>query len=224
MSNRFDEFSKSLASRSFSRRHSMRLLGAALAGSLLDPFGMRSAAAARRITCKDYCNKCPKARRQNCINACNACGNDPSRLCTDCWNFACCETGESCCENRFCRDLADDFDNCGACLYRCESPGPFETGACVDGKCKYWCVQGAVLCNGECSLLDRDPSNCGACCVVCPAAAPLCSGGTCQPCPPYMTNCGGYCADLLWDSYNCGACGFVCPGTPCVEGACDFGF
>jgi hypothetical protein len=40
MTHRFDEFSKSLAEKSVSRRGSLRLLGAALAGAILSPLGL----------------------------------------------------------------------------------------------------------------------------------------------------------------------------------------
>ena len=222
MTQHFDEFSKSLATETISRRKTFGLLGAAVSGALLDPMGMKSAFGGPVDACKAYCNRCPKSQRTRCLTACKACNNDPTRLCTDCWSYSCCDSGESCC-GTVCRGLTSDFDNCGSCYNVCEEPGPFEYGACIDGKCKYWCVEGAVLCGGECSLLDSDPKNCGACGNVCPASTPVCSGGTCIECPPGYTNCGGYCANLLWDSYNCGACGFVCPGTPCAEGECDFG-
>ena len=194
MSHQFDEFSKSLAAENVSRRDSFRLLGAALAGSVLAPSGLRNASAAQRDPCKAFC-KCRNRQQQDgCLAACRACNGVTSRLCGACGSYAC-----------------------------CAEPGPFETGACISGRCEYWCVSGAVVCDEGCTLLDRDPDNCGACGNVCPDASPACINGTCSECFPGQTNCGGYCADLLWDSYNCGACGFACPGTPCVEGVCDFG-
>ncbi len=222
MTNRWDEFSKSLADKSVPRRQSLRLLGAALAGALLSPLGVGTAWAGGPDPCKSFCNQCPKSRRSNCLFACRACNNDPSRLCGHCWGFACCDSGETCCGNT-CHDLADDIDHCGACYNDCGEPSPYENGACVDGQCFYWCVQGAVVCDGRCSRLDSDPENCGACGNVCPDATPLCSGGTCSACYPGSTNCGGYCAFLAFDPFNCGACGFVCPGTGCADGQCDFG-
>jgi hypothetical protein len=223
MSHDFDEFSKSLATEVVSRRDSFRLLGAALAGSVLAPFGLRNASAGAADPCKAFCNKCPKSQRPRCLTACRACNNDPSRLCTDCWSYSCCDSGETCCGRYTCQNLADDFHHCGACYNVCAEPGPFENGACISGRCEYWCVDGAVLCDGECSLLDRDPDNCGACGNVCPDASPVCINGTCSECLPGQTNCGGYCAYLASDPYNCGACGFVCPGTSCADGECDFG-
>jgi hypothetical protein len=226
MTHQFDEFTKSLAEESLPRRESLRRLGFVLAGAVLSPLGLGTAFAGKKARthdpCKSFCNQCPKSRRSNCLTACRACGNDPTRLCTDCWSYACCNSGQSCCGTT-CRNLGNDFDHCGACYNFCDAPAPFENGACIDGRCEYWCVEGAVVCDGVCSLLDRDSNNCGACGHVCPASTPACLNGVCSECPAGSTNCGGYCANLLWDTYNCGACGYACPGTPCVEGVCDFG-
>ena len=50
---------------------------------------------------------------------------------------------------------------------------PYEYGACINGRCVYWCVEGSVRCDGICTALGSDPSNCGACGHVCPASAPV---------------------------------------------------
>src|SRR5262245_28110515 len=221
MTRHFDEFSKSLADERIPRRESLRRFGAALVGALFAPLALRTASAGGPDPCKAFCNQCPRAQRSRCLTACHACNNDPSQLCTDCWSYDCCLSGETCCGNT-CHDLASDFGNCGACHNSCGDPGPYEIGACVNGQCKYWCVEGAVVCNGECSLLDQDPDNCGGCGNVCPDATPICSNGICIGCPPPTTNCNGYCANLATDWWNCGACGNACFGyDACVAGTCE---
>jgi len=223
MSHHIDELAKSLADEPISRRDSFRLFGAALAGAILAPFAVGTARAGRPDLCKVFCNQCGPGLRSRCLTACRACKNgDPSHLCTNCWNYSCCDSGETCCGSA-CHDLTDDFDNCGACYNACEDPGPYENAACVNGQCKYWCVEGAVVCNGACSLLDQDWNNCGSCGNVCPDATPICSSGTCVElfCPAPSTNCGRYCALLDTDPNNCGACGFQCPGgSGCADGFC----
>ena len=221
MSHQWDEFSKSLAE-PVPRRETLRRLGLVLAGALLSPLGLGTAWAGGPDPCKSFCNQCPKSRRSHCLFACHACNDDPSRLCGHCWGFACCESSESCC-GETCHDLASDVNHCGACYDFCDEPNPYENGACVDGQCAYWCVEGAVKCNGRCSRLDLDPDNCGACGNACPDETPACIAGICSACPVGSTNCGGYCAYLAYDSNNCGACGFDCGGASCADGVCDFG-
>ena len=221
MTHQFDEFSKSLAQNSIPRRDSFRLLGASVAGALLGSLGMKSAWAGGPDPCKTFCNQCPKSQRTRCLTACKACNNNPSRLCTDCWSYSCCDSGETCCGTT-CQNLANEFDHCGACYHYCDDPAPYENGACISGRCEYWCVQGAVVCNGECSLLDRDPRNCGACGNVCPNSTPACINGSCSECPGSSTDCSGVCTYLSSDPFNCGACGNVCPGgSGCFDGMCE---
>src|SRR5262245_21668166 len=133
MSYRIDELSKSLAEEPISRRHSFRQFGAALAGALLGPLGLQTARAGPPDACTAFCRRhCGPGLRSRCLSFCQACNNDPSHLCTDCWNYACCDSGETCCGNS-CHDLASDFDYCGACNVSCGDPGPYENGACVNG-------------------------------------------------------------------------------------------
>src|SRR5262249_4552827 len=149
MSHHIDEFSKALADESIPRRESLRRLGAVLAGAILSPFALGTARAGPPDACTKFCNQCGKSRRANCLYACRACNNNPSRLCGSCSGFVCCQSGETCCGNT-CHDLTDDFGHCGACDIHCDQPGPYENATCVDGQCKYWCFEGAVVCNGEC--------------------------------------------------------------------------
>lgn len=226
MTHHWDEFSKSLAEESVSRRESLRRLGFALVGTVLSPLGVQTASAAGRQTqsdpCKTFC-KCRNSKQQDqCLKTCNACGKNPSRLAGRCGGYVCCGAGQTSCGN-YCANLANDPDNCGACGYLCEEPGPYEYGACINGRCEYDCVEGAVYCNGICTFLDADPDNCGACGRVCPDSAPYCNNGRCI-CPAGMAVCNGKCVDISNDPDNCGACGHVCGGsTPyCSEGGCTY--
>jgi stigma-specific protein Stig1 len=194
MTNRWDDFSKLLAEESSTRRESLRLLGAALAGAVLSPLALGTARGAGKSRaadpCKTICRCSKKTQRDACLAACRSCTGATSRLCGSCG------TGVNC------YDLAHDVNNCGACGNAC-LPGPYETAACLSGRCVYSCVEGAVRCNGACTYLDWDPDNCGACGNVCPASAPVCVAGTCseRTCIPYCPEgwcggdgCGGECA------------------------------
>ena len=202
MTRHIDEFSKSLAN-SCSRRESLRVFGAFVAGAVLSSLPLSSAWAATSSTCKNFCNRCPKRLRSQCLSACQACGGKTNRLCGSCGSYACCGAGTSCCGN-YCTDLSSDFDNCGACGNVC-TPGPYEDGACIAGQCEYVCTSGAVRCNGVCTFLDSDPNNCGACGNRCPESAPDCDGGIC-----HESTCHGYCPEGWCGGDGCGgACG--CP-------------
>ena len=217
MTNRFDEFSKSLATNSVSRRESLQFLGATIAGAFL---GLKSAFAGGRDPCRDFCNLCPKWQRNQCLAACQACLQASGRICGTCSGFDCCHGSESCCGTT-CHVLASEFEHCGACSNKCDAPRAFEEGACIDGRCTYWCVAGAVICNGRCSVLNSDPLNCGTCGNVCPGASPACSQGVCIDCGPGRTWCQLQCVNLLTDNFNCGKCNNQCPGgTACESGVC----
>jgi hypothetical protein len=252
MENLYDEFSMSLAA-SVPRRESLRRIGAVVAGAVLSPWGLATAWAARPDPCKSFCRCSNKLQQNQCLAACHACKGNTSRLAGSCGKYVCCSkaacsgacsdlrsdpncgacgnncgaVGETCCGS-YCADLASDFDNCGRCGAGCAFPGQYEDGACVDGRCVYWCVEGAIVCNGECTPVVSDPRNCGACGNVCPASAPYCNEGACSataPCPGGQTMCSGVCYDLYNDSNNCGtscgnrrACGLFenCTGGVCV--------
>jgi hypothetical protein len=222
MTQQWDEFSKSLAE-PVPRRESLRRLGAILAGAVLSSLaaGTAWAGGKRRPAgkgppagpdpCKSFC-RCRNKRQQNaCLAACSACNGDTGRLCGTCGSY-------------YCADLANDIYNCGACGYMCPQPGPYENGACVNGKCVYTCIEGAVRCDGTCTSLYWDPSNCGTCGNVCPDTAPYCNQGVCfdPGCAPGLTWCpGSGCVDLLWDQNNCGACNHQCTqAESCIFGSC----
>jgi hypothetical protein len=187
MTRHFDQFSISLAE-SCSRRESLRAAGALLAGVVLSRLPLSSAWASATDPCKTFCKCRNKTQQNQCLSACRACSGAANRLCGSCGSYVC-----------------------------CRRPDSNEYGACVNGRCEYWCADGAAYCNGMCTYLGNDPSNCGACGNVCPAEAPFCSFGQC-----WNDNCGG--ANLNWDSNNCGFCGNVCQwGTACVWGWCEGG-
>jgi hypothetical protein len=196
MSHHIDELSKALAEESIPRRESLRRLGAVLAGAILSPFALGTARAGPPDPCKAIC-RCHNRQQQNaCVAACHACGGDTSRMCGACGNIVC-----------------------------CDEPDPYENGACVNGQCAYWCVDGAAACGGgPCTPLWLDPDNCGACGNVCPDTAPVCIDGVCSPnpcSPPYPNYCNGICVNLLTNMSNCGACGVVCYGDYCALGHCE---
>lgn len=246
MSHQWDEFSKSLAE-PLPRRESLRRLGAVFAGALLSPLGLEAARPRASVDpCKTFC-KCSNKTQQNaCLAACQACNGDTKRLCGKCGTYTCCSKaccngacsdlsrdpncgacgnncgafGKTCCGN-YCADLANDPDNCGACRYACDEPGPYEVGGCFGGTCVYGCAEGAADCgDGTCTPLWDDPDNCGACGNVCPASAPYCTEGVCNDCG--VGYCWGQCIDILFDALNCGACGYQCqPLEHCSWGVCE---
>ena len=225
MTQHWDEFSKSLADESLPRRETLRRLGLAITATVLSPLGSDYARAAKppkrskapkppQDPCKTFCRCRNKKQLDQCLKACNACGKVTSRLGGSCGNYFCCGAGLYSCGS-YCADLAFDPDNCGACGYLCDEPGPYEVGACFDGQCEYACVEGAVACGGTCTVLDSDPHNCGACGNVCPSSAPYCVAGLCAD-----SQCGPW-VNFDWDNQNCGRCGNVCPdGFGCSFGVC----
>jgi hypothetical protein len=121
--------------------------------------------------------------------------------------------------------LASDVDNCGGCGRFCDEPGPNEQAVCFDGACFYSCVEGAVECNGTCTLVETDLDNCGACGNVCPDWAQRCTEGVCDPCIFPFILCGGICVDPTSDRNHCGGCGIQCGDTEaCIFGFCESGW
>jgi hypothetical protein len=195
MSHHIDDLAKSLADERIPRRESLRRLGAVLAGAILSPFALGTARAGPQDPCKAFC-RCRNRQQQNaCLAACHTCNGDTSRLCGACGTYVC-----------------------------CDQPDPYENGACVDGQCTYWCVDGADACGGgPCTPLWLDPDNCGTCGNVCPDTAPACIEGVCKQCfNPVPDFCNGVCTSLSTDWANCGACGHQCVGFDvCIAGQCE---
>jgi hypothetical protein len=80
MTDHFDEFSKSLAEKSVPRRQTLRLLGAAVAGAMLSPLGLKSAWAATPDPCKAFC-RCSNKGQQKSVSgrvSCLQCRHQPS--------------------------------------------------------------------------------------------------------------------------------------------------
>jgi hypothetical protein len=221
MINHWDEFSKSLA-QPVPRRESLRRLGFVVAGAVLSPLGLESAFAGHQDPCKAFC-RCRKGKQQNqCLSACKACSNDPTRLAGSCGNYVCCGAGQTRCDN-YCANLGGDVYNCGECGYVCDQPGPYEYGACINGRCEYACALGAIPCDGTCTYVGWDADNCGACGNACVGDTPFCYEGACIGCPPELVLCDNACIDVGWDPNNCGACGNVCGGSApyCNQGECS---
>jgi hypothetical protein len=239
MDHLFDEFSRSPAE-SVPRRESLRRLGAVLAGAALSPLGLGAAPARKPDPCANVCKCRNGAQQSQCLTACKACKGDVGRIGGACGSYVCCATascrgtcsnlksnpncgacgndcrayGQACCGG-YCADLASDVFNCGRCDVACAAPRPYETVACVSGRCVYGCVPGAVVCNGACTNVDVDPHNCGGCGNACGGSTPYCDNGSCTD-----LYCGG--ADLYWDSNNCGECGNRCPPQfACAWGVCE---
>src|SRR4051812_15662296 len=214
MTHPWDEYSKSLAE-PVPRRESLRRLGVVLAGAVLGPLGTAWATPTGKPRkgkdpCQTFC-KCRDKRQQDaCMAACRACGGDTRRLCGACGSY-------------YCADFAGDVSNCGACGYVCAPPGPYESGACISGTCVYPCVEGAVVCDGTCAMLDHDPNNCGACGNVCPQSAKDCVQGVCMDlCGFGAAWCGSGCVNILSDNANCGSCGVECAADEiCTFGVCQ---
>lgn len=224
MTDSWDEFTKTLA-QPVPRRESLRQFSLVFAGALFSPLGLAAAFAKGppvKDPCDTFCRCRGKTAQSQCQAACRACRDAGGQLCGSCGNYSCCASGEVCCGNTYCTELASDFGNCGACGYECAPPGPWELGACIDGRCEYWCADYAVDCQGVCAVLELDDNNCGACGNVCPEETPYCVWGVCSECPGGQTKCDGVCVDLNTDVFNCGACGYVCsgPNEYCDGGVC----
>ena len=211
MTHQWDAFSQSLAEESIPRRQSLRLFGAALAGTVLSSFGLSTASAARQDPCKAFCRCALKRDQQFCLAACRACNGDTRRLCGSCGSH-------------ICTDFDNDVNNCGACGLTCVEALPYEYGECFFGACVYDCVDGAAACDGPCTPLGSDPDNCGACGNVCGGETPYCNAGICGSvyCWGGQALCSGICTDLSSSIGNCGGCGISCTGSEtCIAGVCQ---
>src|SRR4029078_1786710 len=121
MTHHWDEFSKSLADNSLPRRQTMRWLGGALAGAVLNPLRLDEAWAGKtQDPCQAFCNRCSNKTQQNqCLAACRSCNGNTSRLGGACGNYTCCSTAAC---SGVCSDLRSN-PNCGACGNDCRAYG-----------------------------------------------------------------------------------------------------
>jgi len=77
-----------------------------------------------------------------------------------------------------CVNTQTDRNHCGRCNQACEGGYICEGGSCV-----LYCPPGLIECYGRCVDPNVDPNNCSACGWICGDDAPICSYGTCAPCP-----------------------------------------
>ena len=85
--------------------------------------------------------------RSCCNGTCTA--EDGRCLCGDSF----CDSGDVCCDDA-CVDIAEDYDNCGACGEACPLPL-----LCAAGICQ--CPEGQIACGEECVDPLRDDFHCG---------------------------------------------------------------
>src|SRR5262245_47280016 len=174
MSSDWDELAKALAQDPIPRRQSLRLLGAALAGAILGPLGLRTARANPPDPCRAFCDQCPRSQRPQCLADCRACRQMGGRLCGTCSAYDCCGGPEACCGD-YCADLDNDHYNCGDCGHVCPDTAP----CCMGGVCsQLLCPPGLTNCNCSCVDLATDMNNCGSCGDVC--RGDYCANGICE--------------------------------------------
>jgi hypothetical protein len=119
--------------------------------------------------------------------------------CTECaTGFHLC--GATCTANQANDPSVGCSQSCGAGA--CPAMGGQAATCSAAGECSYACSGGQMLCG----------STCAACCVDtdCSGTTPLCTGGTCQPCPLGYGTCTTACDTNLTTNSNCGTCGTTC--------------
>jgi len=132
-----------------------------------------------------------------------------------------CPEGQVTC-GKYCTDLRDDDDHCGACDHACKT----RYERCSDSVCvEIDCGTGLTNCNGYCDDLTISLIHCGVCGHAC-TPSETCQDGACVAanCPAGQIVClsTGTCTDISTDPANCGACYTQCAaGETCVNGACQ---
>ncbi len=162
-------------------------------------------------------------------------------LSSQCASNACC--------SGFCRDLATDQSNCGACGTVCQTNAGTSANACVAGLCTPTCNPLWGNCDGirpnGCETPLASLTNCGGCNVSCnlPNASESCTTGTCtlvscnfgfadcdgstasgceRQLNVYGNACGG--AEFLGTTPGDAFCGFLCPASSYTTFATRTGF
>ena len=167
----FDDLARGLASGNMSRHRALRLLGAALVGTVMASIPGVSLAA-------------PPAHRRECGAKNRACGRKKTR----------------CPGSKKCVDLRSERSNCGACGNVCDSPEDLCcNGVCTNvvferrhcGACGNVCAEGEDCCGGRCVPLNTR-ENCGCCGCGCHEAE-ICVNGSCQCPEPGQTLCANVC-------------------------------
>lgn len=152
-------------------------------------------------------------------------GDTNHDLCDEeCHSDEICRDGSCLCRGGFtrcgewCRNLQEDFYNCGVCHNACGSGDQ-----CNDGECVVDCSPPRTFCSGECVNVSGSNDHCGTCRNACEDGEE-CSNGIC--CSVGLTGCGvieDVCVDTSTDRQHCGECYHVCDsflGPECVDGEC----
>ena len=162
----------------------------------------------RSCGCECIPTSCPPPTVQNrstCACVCPPCGPGYTQDLQTC--VCTCETGLTDCGGT-CKNLTNDYFNCGSCGTVC---GPYE-----------------VCCGGRCEALTSD-THCGGCNRACGpgescvTAALSAEAGRCCPTGQVWCLGQGYsrCSNLQTQT-DCGSCGVACPSTQrCVNGRCQ---
>ncbi|MBK7581929.1 MAG: hypothetical protein IPI67_17195 [Myxococcales bacterium] len=144
--------------------------------------------AASKCTCDAGLTQCSAGSGSACVNAskdpqfcggCNKCPDGQICVGSQCKLPACAHGLIQCTGDTTCRNLASDWDHCGACGNKCGFSDNCVSGACVS-KNSYCTTLGKIECTDKCVDTGVDSANCGSCDVKC-AAGQACLGGLCKP-------------------------------------------
>src|SRR5215213_11058684 len=135
----FDDLARGLASGSLSRRRALRLLGGALAGSLIASFPGVAGAAELNRNNDNNAKPCPDPQKTRCNGVCvdkqtnkNHCGRCRIQ----------CKDKETCCGGD-CVRLKKNENHCGSCGNSCKDK--------------------ETCCGGDCVRLKKNENHCGSC-------------------------------------------------------------
>jgi hypothetical protein len=120
-----------------------------------------------------------KPRSGSCNNDDNRCmGMDETckgNLCLCKAGYTRCTTNGAEPDPDACRDLQNEFRNCGTCGHECADGQMCERGKCV----AFHCGRGETDCGITCANLLEDDQNCGKCGRECPSGF-VCKRGSCR--------------------------------------------